>query len=162
MATARSLFMGAYPLKVDAKGRIAMPADFRREIERDAENDGFVGFMATPSLTGDELECAGLGLAHRVRQMIDERFDPYSEEAAALTEALIGLSRKIPFDGDGRFILPPPLRAHAGIEDRVVLIGLGSTFRIRKGEGDVALPERTLALARTALSQLKRPTREGA
>lgn len=153
----RSLFMGAYALKVDAKGRIAMPADIRRELDIDA----FDGFVATPSVTDETLQCGGLDYLDSLQTMIEERYEPFTPEAVALNRALLGQSRRIAFDGDGRFILPAPLRAHAGIEDRVVLTGLGATFEIRRGDGEETLDAATRDLARKALTGLRRPHRNG-
>ena len=150
---ARSLFMGAYALKVDAKGRIAMPADFRRELEDEELN----GFVAMPSLFGPELDCGGLDFARRVKRMIEQQTDPYSPQRRALNEALIGGSRRVLFDGDGRFILPTPLREHAAYDDRVVLVGLGATFQIRRGESEVPTSAQTLEIARAALIDMKNP-----
>lgn len=150
---ARSLFTGAYELKVDAKGRIAMPAELRREIDTEAFN----GFVATPSLTDDTLECGGLSYLRSLNEMIESEYDPYSLEGMALRRALLGQSRRIPFDSDGRFILPAPLRDHAGIEDTALLTGLGATFEIRRGVGAVAVDAETRGVARAALRHLKRP-----
>lgn len=153
MGAARSLFSGSYALKVDAKGRIAMPADMRRMLDLEAMN----GFHCVPSIIGKNLECGGPDMLLRSYALI-ERLDEFDPDRADLTEALISRSWPIFFDGDGRFILPQHLRAFAEIEDRVHLLGFGATFQIRRGEADeVITPESTLERARRALVKLKSP-----
>jgi MraZ protein len=153
MGSARSLFSGSYALKVDAKGRIAMPADMRRMLNLEEMN----GFYCVPSIMGSNLDCGGPDLLDRTYALI-ERLDPYDPDRADLTEALISRSWPIFFDGDGRFILPQHLRAFARIEDRVVMLGFGATFQIRRGEADeVITPDSTIERARRALGKLKSP-----
>lgn len=150
----RTLFTGGYPLKVDAKGRIAAPAEYRRALDLETFN----GFWCTPSLTEPALECGGPDYIEDLFAMIDA-LDPFDPDRAALTEALIGQARAIPFDGDGRFILPQAFRDHAQIEDRATLIGVGEKFLIRRGkEGETVRPA-TLDQARGALPKLKRQKR---
>lgn len=153
MQTARSLFTGSYALKVDAKGRIAMPADMRRCLRLEEMN----GFHCVPSIVSKSLDCGGPDFLQHTYEMI-AALDPFDPDRADLTEALISRSMPVSFDGDGRFILPQPLRAFAQIEDRVMILGFGATFQIRRGDSDeVATPEATLDRARRALGKLKNP-----
>lgn len=153
MRSARSLFTGSYPLKVDAKGRIAMPADMRRTLDLEDMN----GFHCVPSMVNKHLDCGGPDFMERLYAMI-EALDPFDPDRADLTETLISRSRPVYFDGDGRFILPQHMRAFAGIEDHVVLLGFGATFQIRRSDADeVATPEATVERARRALGKLKNP-----
>ena len=153
MRSARSLFTGSYALKVDAKGRIAMPADMRRILNTEEMN----GFYCVPSVVNKTLDCGGPDFIERIYAMI-EALDPFDPDRADLTESLISRAAPISFDGDGRFILPQHLRNFAQIEDRVVMLGFGATFQIRRGEGDeVSVPENTIDRARRALIKLKNP-----
>ena len=48
-------FLGRHINKIDAKGRIAAPADFRKALDLARFN----GFFAIPSLEGEHLDCGG-------------------------------------------------------------------------------------------------------
>lgn len=56
--------------------------------------------------------------------------DPYSEEHEAFSTAILGGSDQLPFDGEGRIILPEELLKDAGITDEAVFVGKGDMFEI--------------------------------
>lgn len=152
LRSAEALFLGAHINKIDAKGRIAAPADFRRALDLGAFN----GFYCVPSLTGAHLDCGGGDYIESLAQMI-AALDPFDPDRADLQETLIGQARPIPFDGDGRFILPQPLREHAKLEERALLMGCGDTFQIRSAEGAEARLAAAAERARSALKKLRNP-----
>jgi MraZ protein len=43
---------------------------------------------------------------------------------------LFGTSETLKIDGEGRVVLPEPLKMHAGISDAVTFVGLGHKFQI--------------------------------
>jgi|FLYL01.1.fsa_nt_gi MraZ protein len=152
LRSAETLFLGSHINKVDAKGRIAAPADFRRALKLDSFN----GFYCVPSLRGPFLECGGADFIENLQAMI-AALDPFDPDRADLQEALIGQARPIPFDGDGRFILPQPLREHAGIGERVLLMGCGEIFQIRDAQGAAERLAAAAERARKALGKLRNP-----
>ncbi|MBB5519244.1 division/cell wall cluster transcriptional repressor MraZ [Amphiplicatus metriothermophilus] len=152
LRSAETLFLGSHINKVDAKGRIAAPADFRRALKLDAFN----GFYCVPSLLGPYLDCGGANFIENLQAMI-AALDPYDPDRAALQETLIGQARPIPFDGDGRFILPQPLREHARIGERALLMGCGETFQIRDAQGAEERLAAATERARRALGKLRNP-----
>lgn len=152
LRSAEALFLGSHINKIDAKGRIAAPADFRKALDLKAFN----GFFCTPSLTGPHLDCGGGDFIERLQAMISA-LDPYDPDREALYEALLGEGRRIPFDADGRFILPQHLRDHARLDGQAYLVGLGDTFQIRSADGAEARKSDIADRARAALSRLKNP-----
>ena len=79
-------FIGSQTAKVDAKGRIAAPADFRRALEA----KGFNGFFATPNLHVPEyLDCGGPDFRVAMQDLVDE-YAALGEDRAIMQEALIG------------------------------------------------------------------------
>jgi MraZ protein len=150
--SAETLFLGSHVNKIDVKGRIAAPAEYRRTLDLDAFN----GFFCTPSLTGPHLDCGGGDFIEQRRAMI-AALDPFEADREALEEWLLGETRKIFFDGDGRFILPPHLRDHARLGENAYFVGLGETFQIRSGEGVEERKAEIAERARAALTRLKNP-----
>lgn len=149
---AEALFLGRQTNKIDTKGRIAAPAEFRRALKLETFN----GFFCVPSLVGPYLDCGGSDFIEALQTMISA-LDPFDQDRLDLQEALIGQARAIPFDGDGRFILPQPLRAHAGLEDQALFIGCGETFQLKPADGAEARLAEASKRARAALSRLKNP-----
>ena len=68
----------------------------------------------------------------RLSARLDE-LPEFSDERDALLSILPD-SQQLPFDGEGRIILPPLMVAHAGIGDNAAFVGLGRTFQIWEPE----------------------------
>jgi len=149
---AAASFLGSHTNRVDAKGRMAAPADFRKSLDLKTFN----GFFCVPSLEGPVLDCGGLDYIERLKASISA-LDPFDPDRRALEIALLGQARPITFGGEGRFILPKPLRAHAMIEEEAFFIGLGDTFQIWRSTGAEAEVGDHAGRARAALSRLKNP-----
>ncbi|HOP20343.1 MAG TPA: hypothetical protein PK585_09695 [Amphiplicatus sp.] len=149
---AEALFLGRHINKIDAKGRIAAPAEYRRAMKLDSFN----GFFCVPSLVGPHLDCGGSDFIEALQAMISA-LDPFDQDRIDLQESVIGQARPIPFDGDGRFILPQILRDHAELDEQALFVGCGSTFQIRSAKGAEERLAKSSERARAALSRLKNP-----
>jgi transcriptional regulator MraZ len=129
-----STFLSTYSNKVDRKGRVSVPAAYRAALS----GATFQGVIAYPSLTGPVIEAFGREMLERMNQ---ERLTR-SMEGGAFEEVLLGggndtavetvmaMARELPFDGEGRIILPAALSEHAHIGERAVFVGRGSRFQI--------------------------------
>lgn len=118
-------FVSNYTLRLDAKGRVSIPAPFRGVLTR----DGFDGLYCYPALDRPALDAGGNGLLAEIEALI-ARFPPYSEERDQFSVALFGTSETLKVDGEGRVVLTEPLKVHAGIDDAVTFVGLGHKFQI--------------------------------
>ena len=136
------LFVAHISNRVDAKGRVSIPASFRAVLTR----DGFEGLFVTPSLDADALDCGGNALLREIAELI-ERQPPYSPERDLFSTALYGRSETLKVDGEGRMVLSPTIRDHAHITDEVTFVGQGLKFQIwEPGRFRAHLEEATLRL----------------
>jgi len=149
-------FLGSHINKIDAKGRVAAPADFRRALDADPIR----GFYCLPSLRGPHLECGGGDLITYFKQMIRE-LGPFEEDREELEAHLLGQVRSIAFDTEGRVVIPEPLRLHASLSDRVLFQGRGETFWIMAAEGYEERLAASRERARSALQRLRNPRSGG-
>ena len=140
-------FVSTFTNKIDAKGRVSVPASFRTVLAK----DGFEGIYCYPSLDDDALDAGGQRLVDKIQHLLEE-LGPYSDERDNLAMALFGASEILTLDQDGRIILPERLRDHAGIKSHVTFVGLGNKFQIWKPE---TFDER-FSEGRDKLSKLKR------
>lgn len=149
-------FLGSHINKIDAKGRVAAPADFRRALDADPIR----GFYCLPSLRGPFLECGGGDLVSFFKEMISELppFDPDREELEA---QLLGQMRALAFDTEGRIVIPELLRVHASLTDRVLFQGRGETFWIMGADGAEERISKGRDRARAALQRLRNPKSGG-
>jgi MraZ protein len=118
-------FVSNYTLRLDAKGRVSIPAPFRQVLAR----DGFDGLYCYPALDRPALDAGGNALLGEIEQLIAS-FSPYSDEREEFSAALYGTSETLNIDGEGRAILSDRLKSHAGIADAVAFVGLGHKFQI--------------------------------
>src|SRR5712691_2864579 len=118
-------FVSHYTLRLDAKGRVSIPAPFRAVMAR----DGFAGLYCYPALDRPALDAGGNALLAEIEALI-ARYAPYSEEREQFSAALYSPSEILKVDGEGRVILSEPLKSHAGIADAVAFAGLGHKFQI--------------------------------
>ena len=136
-------FVSNFTNRLDAKGRVSIPATFRRVLAR----DGHEGLIVLPSLDSQSLDAGGNALLSEVDRLL-ESFAPYSEERDHLSSALLGTSEVLKSDGEGRSILTESLKTYAGITDSVTFVGHGHKFQIWEPETFRAHLENARAKAR--------------
>ena len=115
------MFTGAYRVRVDDKGRLAIPAAFRKQLPEGS----FVslGQDRVLAIYPPDLWAA----------LAQDLLSPLpSADHRALARTLYSLSEAFEPDGQGRIILRPEQRRLAGIESpsSVVVIGSGSRVEI--------------------------------
>jgi MraZ protein len=120
-------FVSTFTNKIDAKGRVSVPASFRAVLERDGYAGG--GIYCYPSLDAPALDAGGKRLAENIDRVLDSLPD-YSDERDELSVALYGDVVTLTVDQDGRIVLPEALRAHAGISTHIAFVGLGQKFQM--------------------------------
>jgi MraZ protein len=118
-------FVSHYVLRLDAKGRVSVPASFRAVLAR----DGFDGLYCYPALDRPALDAGGKALLAEIEALI-AGFLPYSQEREEFSLALYGTSETLKIDGEGRMVLTETLKAHAEITEAVTFVGLGHKFQI--------------------------------
>lgn len=128
-------FRGEGHHKVDGKGRVSIPAHFRRVLEAGDPSwtDGKVPEFVI--VYGDHrrafLECYTIEAANQVDAKIDAL--PRGSTKRRLLEKLFnGQSLLTNVDDTGRIVLPAKLRAKIGIEGEAYFIASGDTFQIWK------------------------------
>lgn len=118
-------FVSHYLLRLDAKGRISVPAPFRAVLSQ----DGFDGLFCCPALDRPAIDVGGKALLAEIEQLIAS-FPPYSEEREQFSTALYGTSETLKMDAEGRVTLTEALKDHVGIMETASFVGLGHKFQI--------------------------------
>jgi MraZ protein len=118
------LFRGVSSINLDEKGRLAMPTRYRAELSEccDGQLVVTVGLdkclLLYPLPEFEEIE----------RKLV--KLPALNKKAKRLQRLLIGHAAECEMDGQGRFLIPEPLRKFASLEKRVALIGQGNKFEI--------------------------------
>jgi MraZ protein len=140
-------FVSNFSNRLDAKGRVSIPAPFRAILTR----DGFPGLYVHPSLDQQALDAGGNMLLSEIDHLLST-LSPYSEDRDSLSTALLGVSEVLKIDGEGRVVLTESLKTYAGISDQVAFVGQGAKFQLWEPERFQA----HLAEARAGARELKR------
>ncbi len=119
------IYVSNYTNRLDAKGRVSIPAPFRAVLAR----DGFEGLYVHPSLDQEALDCGGHALLREIDGLL-AGYTPYSEERDLLSLALMGSSEILKVDSEGRVILTETLKSYAAISNEVTFVGVGHKFQI--------------------------------
>src|SRR3712207_653482 len=122
-------FLSNFLGRIDAKGRVSIPAPFRAVLAR----DGFEGLYVHPALDSPALDAGGNALLSEIEALLST-LPPYSAERDRLSTALFGTSEILKVDPEGRVILTESVKAHAGIADAVAFVGLGRKFQMWEPE----------------------------
>lgn len=124
-AKAMALFTGTFENKVDRKGRVSLPADFRAELPEGGERIVYI----YPSPRDDALEACDKAFMQRIVDSIEDA-PLYSDEEDDLGATIVASARRAHLDETGRLVLPPDFAHLAGVADKAVFVGRGSRFQI--------------------------------
>jgi len=119
------MFMGTFTNKVDAKGRVSVPADFRAVLAA----QGFEGIKCFRSFASPCLEAGGPAYFEHLQSLIDD-LDPYDDMREHFELSIFGSSRRFFFDRDGRITLDTDFTKFADIGDAVTFVGRGNKFEM--------------------------------
>ena len=131
-------FTGEYPQRIDGKGRMSIPSDFRRVLEANdpAWTDGLnpsLHLLYGEHLT-DRLEAYTVAAFDEIAQRIMAIRPTNAEEAQrkVMSQRLIlGQSVRLEVDRDGRLVMPLRQRQRLGMtEGEVIFLGTGEKFEI--------------------------------
>ena len=126
-------FRGQDEVKVDAKGRLSIPAKFRRVFES-CDPDWETGrrpqlvIVYGPS-DWQHLELYTIEAIEEIDAQID-RMTRGSPERLWLERLMNGTAEEAEIDNDGRLLLPQKLREKIGLDDRAFFIASGDYLRL--------------------------------
>jgi len=117
----QSFFLGRYDYAMDGRGRVPVPPRYRSLFA-----GGAVLSQGSPD------PCLRLYTIETFQQQASRYVvePPLRRSGKIVRYALFGGSFDIELDGQGRILIPPPLRAYAGLETNVVMMGTGESLAI--------------------------------
>ncbi|SFA41511.1 MraZ protein [Paracoccus halophilus] len=126
-------FRGSEEVRVDAKGRVSIPAKFRRVFES-ADPEWETGKRPQLVIVFGTRDWKYLQLfTIEAIEEIDERIsrlDRGSPSRNYLEHIYQGHSEEAEIDGDGRLVLPQKLRDKIGLTDSAVFISGGDNLKV--------------------------------
>ena len=119
------MFLSSYENKIDKKGRVSVPANFRSYLN----SLGYNGFICYPSFSNSALEACSQDRIERISNTID-KLNPFEEKRDYFATSVLSESENLQFDTEGRVSISKKLLNHAKIKNSVLFVGLGKTFQI--------------------------------
>ena len=119
------MFRGVNSINLDAKGRMAMPARYRDQLQSQCGGH----LVATIDTSARCLLLYPIHEWEEIQRKIESlpSFNPQSRRVQRL---LIGHATDLELDNSGRILLPLALRNFAGLEKHVALIGQGKKLEL--------------------------------
>jgi MraZ protein len=122
------MFRGNYPTRVDEKGRLKVPADYKRVIE---EKYGAKFYIT--SQDGKVAQMYPFEEWERIEQKLAtlSNFNPTKKKFLTLTNYY---GQEVEMDGQGRLLLPQLLRESAGLKGEVAVMGFLNRLEVQSME----------------------------
>ena len=122
------MFKGTYPYKIDPKGRLPVPAAFRRALAEQGASTVVV------TLLDQCLAVYPLAEWQRLEGQL-RALPAFSKQVKALTRWLTSRVADCDMDVQGRILLPPSLRQAVGLERDAIIVGVLDRFEVWAPDG---------------------------
>ena len=117
------LFTGRFEYSVDDKGRLSIPSRLRDQIEKEGQEAAFI----VTSIDPEYLSAFATNEFQELIASVRESTDPNTR---VLMRRLASEAQTCSVDKQGRVMLPPELRALAGIARDVTILGVAKRIEI--------------------------------
>lgn len=119
------MFRGIAALNLDAKGRLAIPARYREALLQQCDGQ----LVITINVDHRCLWMYPLDVWEEIEHKL-VKLPSFASMSERLKRLLIGHATDCEVDGNGRVLVPPPLREYGELSKRVMLVGQGNKFEI--------------------------------
>lgn len=153
-----TLLVGRHVYKIDKKGRVSVPKPFRDSFE----GQDFAGLYAYPLFKVAAIEACGEDFMIRLSESLED-LDLFSDEQDDLAAVILENAHRLPFDPEGRVVLPKELLDFAEITDMVVFVGRGARLQMWEPSAYEINRKQAFERARSrgATLRLRRPPGDG-
>lgn len=123
---AMQTFIGDYPCRLDAKGRVSIPSVFRKLFVKASENR----FVLRKNIYEKCLDLYPMEEWQRQLDLIRSRMNPYNRKHSEFLREFYRGTAEVEVDGNGRILIPSRLADYAGLQKEVVLAGQDGKIEI--------------------------------
>ena len=119
------LFVSRFINKIDKKGRVSLPSNFRNVLPKTNSNEIILyKSIKTPSIEG-----CGAGRLKEIAKRINN-LDFFSEDYDDFSSSIFSEIVPTNIDKEGRFLIPEELKKYANIKNEAAFFGQGFFFQI--------------------------------
>lgn len=117
--------IGTFTCKLDSKGRLSFPADFREQLGELADDY----FVLRPGLHGTYLELYTMNDWLR-QEEIFKKLNRFDRETQEYVRAYVNGSRRVKLDASGRILIPKDLLDKAKLNKDIVINSMITSMEI--------------------------------
>jgi MraZ protein len=117
------MFLGAYQVRIDAKGRINIPAKHREILHTTYGSDLVLTSFDHCIDVYPRSEWTLL-----TQQL--QKLPSLKRDVRMFMRTLFAATHECPLDNQGRILIPPPLRERAGLRSEVMVLGVNNRLEI--------------------------------
>ena len=149
-------FLSSAVNRIDAKGRVSVPAHFRTVLQK----RGYADLYALRALDVTALDVGGMDLLDRYEKRIALE-DPFLQTADDMSFFCHGDGAFLKLDQDGRITVNDFIREHTGITTEMTFVGRGHFFQIwEPGQFDAYRAQARARLVKLRQAEGMRPAGE--
>ena len=120
-----NLFVSQFVNKIDKKGRVSLPSQFRNILPRKSNNE----IILFKSLKFKSIEGCSSERIDKIAKKIEE-LDIFSDDQDDFATSIFSEIISTKLDKEGRFLIPENLKLYSNISSEVTFIGQGHYFQI--------------------------------
>lgn len=134
-----------YDSKIDAKGRLVLPARLKSSFPEEAGNEVVLRMAFEPCLILYPM------VEFRKTYQKIAGLNEFNREHRQLQRSFFSAVQPVELDGNGRILIPKPMLAYAGLEREATVVGTGMRIEIwnpgRYAEQSIGDPDELSQLA---------------
>ena len=119
------LFISKYFNKIDKKGRVSLPSNFRNALPKNNKNE----IILYKSIKTKSIEGCGVERLKEISKRINN-LDFFSEDYDDFSSSIFSEIVTTNIDKEGRFLIPEELKSYAGLKTEAAFFGQGHFFQI--------------------------------
>lgn len=123
-------FLGNIEAKTDAKGRVFLPAVFRKVLQASGEES----LVLRKDVFQQCLTLYPESVWNEQMDLLRQRLNRWNKQHQELYRQFVSDVEVVVLDGSGRFLIPKRYLAMAGIDREVRFIGMGDTMEVWSAE----------------------------
>lgn len=119
-------FLGNIEAKIDAKGRVFLPAAFRKVLQQ----NGVEMLVLRKDIHEESLVLYPEPVWNEQMDSLRQRLNRWNRQHQQIFRQFVSEAEQVALDGNGRFLISRRFMEMAGIEQVVRFIGVGDTIEI--------------------------------
>ena len=148
-----NLFVSQFVNKIDKKGRVSLPSQFRNILSKKSNSE----IILFKSLKFKSIEGCSSERIDKIADKIEE-LDIFSDDQDDFATSIFSEIIPTKLDKEGRFLIPDNLKLYSNISNEVTFIGQGHYFQIWEPQAAIERQKKSRELIKKVHNQMGHPS----